>query len=94
MSKLFIQIFVWKRLDDKRAVRFTCLEDISKHLFIVQSADFFSVPVKPSLIAYFDNNFVDLFIGLDPENRQKWSSSLEEAVALHEDEFRTHVALR
>ena len=88
LTKLFREIPVWRKLSESRAVRYNCLEDIENRKFVVQSADFFSLPIKDTLHAYFSKQFVELFIQIDPEDRKIWSSSLEVAVALHEDQFK------
>jgi hypothetical protein len=85
--KLYREVAVWKRIDDKRAVKFNCLEDTSLHQFAVQSADFYTVPIKKEIIDDFEKQFVELFIQIDPAERRKWFDSIEEAVAAHEDDF-------
>jgi hypothetical protein len=85
--KLFRQISIWNRLDHKRAVRFSCVEDIDTHKFTVQTADFFTVPIKSEHIAYLEKLFPERFIEGDWEQR-KWFDSVEEAIASFENEFR------
>src|SRR5664279_4816503 len=85
--KLFRQIPIWKRLDHKNAVRFNCIEDMETNQFAVQSADFFSIPIKSEHISYLEKLFPERFIEVEWEQR-KWFASIEEAVADHENEFR------
>jgi len=85
--KLFRQISIWRRLDHRKAVRFNCLEDVGTKKFAVQSADFFTLPIKGENISYFEKLFPERFIEVEWELR-KWFDSVEEAVADHENEFR------
>jgi hypothetical protein len=85
--KLFRQIPIWKRLDPKNAVRFNCIEDIEMNRFTVQSADFFSIPIKGEHISYLEKLFPERFIEADWGQR-KWFASIEGAIADHESEFR------
>jgi hypothetical protein len=84
---LFRQIHVWRRLDHKRAVRFSCIEHMSEHKFCVQTADFFTIPIKNEHLVYFDRLFPERFIEVEWEER-KWFDSVEAAIAAHEIEFR------
>jgi hypothetical protein len=85
--KLFRQISIWKRLDHKKAVRFNCIEDLEMGKFAVQSADFFTIPIRGEHISYFDKLFPERFIEVEWEQR-KWCDSVEKAIADHENEFR------
>ena len=85
--KLFRQISIWNRIDDNRAVRFNCIEELSTHKFTVQSADFFTLPIKGEHLAYFERSFPERFIDVEPEQR-KWFDSIEQAIAAHQAEFR------
>jgi hypothetical protein len=83
---LFRQISIWKRLDDGRAVRFNCIEDMSTHKFAVQTADFFTFPIKNEHVSYLDRLFPERFIEVEPAERN-WFDSIEEAIAAHEVAF-------
>ena len=85
--KLFRQISIWKRLDQKKAVRFSCVEDVEMNKFAVQSADFFTIPIKGEQISYLERLFPERFIEVEWEQRE-WFDSVEEAIADHENEFR------
>jgi hypothetical protein len=68
------EVVVWRRIDDRTAVRINCLEDMVLQRFLVQGADFFASPPE-----------------MEPANRTahgQWFGTLEEAVAVHEEEFR------
>jgi hypothetical protein len=84
--KLFRQISIWKRLGHKKAVRFNCIEDLEKSKFAVQSADFFTIPIRGEHISYFEKLFPERFIEVEWEQR-KWFDSVEKAIAGHENDF-------
>ena len=84
---LFREITVWKRVDKRQAIKFNCLEDMNLHKFVVQSADFFTLPLKKERFEEFDKQFVELFIEIKPSDRRKWFDSIEEAIAAHETQF-------
>jgi len=87
MNKLYREVSVWKRRDDRQARRFRCLEDLQSGLYCVQSADVFTLPITSAHLAQLDHQFVELLIEIDPLKRCKWYDSLAEAVAEHEKEF-------
>lgn len=86
MNDLFIEIPVWKRLDSKRAVKFNCIKNAASGKYNVQSADFYYAK-EAIKEREFQQQFVDLFIELPPEERVDWYNSIEEAIAAHEREF-------
>ena len=85
--KLFRQIAIWTQLDQRRAARFSCIEDIENHRFAVQTTDFFYLPIKTEDLAFFERLFAERFIEVDFLER-KWFDSVEEAIAGHLEEFR------
>jgi len=84
--KLFRQISIWKRLGHKKAVRFNCIEDLEMRKFAVQSADFFTLPIRGEHISYFEKLFPERSIEVEWEQR-KWFDSVEKAIAGHESDF-------
>jgi hypothetical protein len=70
----FREVVVWKRIDDKMAVRVTCLEDMALRKFVVQGADFFAAPPR---------------LAMNQPGDGKWFESIEAAVSAHEEEFRS-----
>jgi|SRR3954453_23278009 hypothetical protein len=78
---------IWKRIDAQRAVHFRCFEDLASHLFCVQSADFYSLPMTLNARSGFDRQFVELFIEVEPVERSEWFGTVEEAIAAHEKKF-------
>ena len=89
MSKMYRELSVWKRIDGKTAVRFRCFEDLDSHLFGVQSADFHTLPLKAEVAANSDRQFIELLMEIEPAERCSWHTSLLDAIAAHEESFRS-----
>jgi hypothetical protein len=68
------EIVVWRRIDDGMAARINCLEDMVLQKFLVQGADFFAVPLETKAANRAEHG--------------KWFDSIEEAVAVREEDFR------
>src|SRR5471032_120118 len=84
---MYLELSIWKRIDDKTAIHFRCFEDIASHLFCVQSADLYRLPATVNARAGFDRQFVELFIEVEPIERSEWFATVEEAIAEHERVF-------
>jgi hypothetical protein len=89
MNRLYREFSVWIRVDDKKASRFRCLEDLHSRLFCVQSADFYVLPITREHLAQLDRQFVELLIEIDPVERCDWYGTVEEAIGKHVKEFDT-----
>lgn len=83
---LYVQSFIWKRLSERQCIRYVVLTNIDTNLHAVQSADFFRSG-KPPSSEYFDRQFVDLLIEVDPQERCVWHSSIVEAINAHDSDF-------
>ena len=85
MSKMYRELSVWKRIDDTRVVRFRCFEEMETHLFCVQNADFYTMPLKADVIAKLRQargplrERVSAF--LTPEQLTKWDAEVTKAKA-------------
>ncbi|MCA1364993.1 hypothetical protein I6F14_32480 [Bradyrhizobium sp. IC3069] len=84
---MYRELSIWKRIDGERAAHFRCFEDLASHLFCVQSADYYALPVTVTARREFDRQFVELFIEVEPKKRSRWFATIEEAIAAHEEEF-------
>ena len=89
MSSMYREFSVWKRIDDTGAVRFRCLEEMETHLFCVQNADFYTMPLKADLIAKSERMFLELLVEIEPTDRCTWFATVTEAIAAHEENFRS-----
>jgi hypothetical protein len=87
MMNHYRAIDVWKRLDGTSAVRYRCLECLQSKRFCVQSADVYRLPLDGKLASFVDSQFVELFIEQEPSSRSREYSTLEEAIAAHEESF-------
>lgn len=85
--RLYRRIDVWKRLGTDRAVRYLCFEDVERHCFCVQSADFFYLPVDDDQLRQHARQLVELFIETDPGERAGCFGSLREAIRRHDADF-------
>ncbi len=87
MSKYYTSHFVWKRIDEKSAVRYLCFFDLTSKKYAVQNADFFYLPITKERLLESDMNGVELFLDLSPLERCDWFDEILEAVADHELNF-------
>lgn len=87
MGDLYMEIMIWKAVDNASAVRYSCLRDLKTGQFAVQSADFFRRPLGVNPNEGFARQFAELFIEVPPHERCTWFDSLEEAIGQHEREF-------
>jgi hypothetical protein len=89
-SRLYKEISVWKRVNDKVLLKYTCFHTLPENKYCVQSADFYNLPVDKTQIDYFFKQFIELLIEELPENRAgNLFNSLEEAISNHEIEFKS-----
>ena len=84
---LYQQIDVWKRLGSGRLCRYRCLRLEPEGTYVVQSADFLSVPLDMAVVKMLDTQFHELLGEEAPEERSQTYTTLEEAVAAHDREF-------
>lgn len=84
MSKYYTSQFVWKKTDEKRAVRYLCFFDLSSKKYAVQNADFFYLPISSQRLFEADVNGIELFIDTSPLERCNWFDDLLEAVEDHD----------
>lgn len=78
---------VWKRLGDGGIARYRCFAVLPKGGYCVQSVDFFSTPLNQSQCNFLEQQYLELLLEQDPDQRAKVYSSLEEAIDAHEREF-------
>jgi len=84
---LYEELVVWKRIDVKEAVRYSCVRNCATGKFSVQSSDYFRLPLTPEQVRQFQAQFIELFCETDPGERGGAFDSLEEAIAAHERDF-------
>jgi hypothetical protein len=87
MSSLYREIVVWKRVSDKRAIRYQCFEDLSTRRFAVQSGDWLCLPVNEEVLRQHERQAVELFVEKDVGERCGWFGSIERAIEAHDAVF-------
>jgi hypothetical protein len=84
---LYRRFEVWRRLSAERAIRYNCIQHLQSGDFRVCTADFVEATGRPDQDQ--SRYFVEAILAcdrLDPEI-QDWCSSLEEAIAAHDEAF-------
>ncbi len=84
---MYKTIDVWKRIDDKSAVKYRCFQIAGENKYCVQNADFFHHPIDEKQLYASEKNCIELFIEDLPQKRTKMYSSLKEAIENHDIEF-------
>lgn len=84
---LYEELTVWKRINEKEAIRYRCLLNIETKKFSVQSADFYRLPLTQKQILEFQVQFVELICECDPGERSGSFDTLAGAVAAHDRDF-------
>ncbi|MDM3871791.1 hypothetical protein QSV34_10555 [Porticoccus sp. W117] len=87
MNVLYKKISVWKREDERTAIKYNCFELIKLKKYCVQSADYYSIPIDSKDIADLSRQYLDLFLEEAPENRGELYDSLEEAIEKFDSDF-------
>jgi hypothetical protein len=85
---MYIAIDVWKRVDSQTLIRFRCFQVLPQNKYVVQSADFYRLPLDEARVNELERQFLELFFEEAPEVRAEMSETLEEAVRKHVQEFR------
>jgi len=86
MDTLYKAIDVWRRRP-AGAVCYRCFEVLPGGRFCVQSADFFSLPLDNQRRDFSIGQFQELLIEQAPDQRTATFSTLEEAIARHDQDF-------
>jgi hypothetical protein len=84
---MFTSIEVWKRVDERTAIRYRCFRSTGTGKYSVQSADFYHLPLDRARIPTLDEQHIELFIEQPPDERSGSFDTIEEAIAAHDDEF-------
>lgn len=87
MDHLYKSHLVWRRMDERSAVRYCCFQSLSDGRYAVQNADYFHLPFDSERTRHADMLSVELFIEVDVLERCQWFASLEDAIRNHERVF-------
>jgi hypothetical protein len=81
-STLYLFCPVYKKVDNK-IICYNVFQDISTKLYYIQSRD--------CIFTGYDFNFskqlIDLFIEIEPKDRENGYKNIEEAIKMYEDSF-------
>jgi hypothetical protein len=84
---LYKLVSVCRRLGDREAVVYRCLELLPGRGFVVQSADRVGLPLRLEDLQHHERQFWELLCEVAPEERAKPYPSLEQAIAAFDAEF-------
>jgi hypothetical protein len=84
---MFTSIEVWKRVDERTAIRYQCFRSQGTGKYSVQSADFYQLPFDPARSSTLNKQHVELFIEQPPDARSGGFDTIEEAIAAHDNDF-------
>jgi hypothetical protein len=88
-QRLFVELNVWKRIDDTTLIRYRCFRVIPDHVFFVKSSDFYYYPLDEKQITEREHYFLDsLFQDALEELPEEVYETLEEAIQMHDEAFR------
>ncbi len=79
-SKMYKFFDIWKRHSNDCAIKYRCFEVLGKSKFGVQNVDYLYLPIKEKLLIELDNQFLELFIEIPPDERTEVYSTVEEAI--------------
>ncbi|WNG23480.1 hypothetical protein F0U62_05140 [Cystobacter fuscus] len=86
-TTLYKLINVFRRIGAERAIIYRCFELIPEGGFVVQSADWINLPVRPESMNHHERQLWELFCEEAPDQRSKPHASIEEAIAAFDAEF-------
>lgn len=84
---LYQELVIWRRKDQKTAIRYVCFMNIDTRKYSLQSVDFYRLPLSHEHLTNFQRQFVELFCDCDPGERAGAFDSPEEAIAAHRQDF-------
>jgi hypothetical protein len=84
---MYEEVSIWKRIDDRSAMRYRCWRSLTTGKWSVQSTDYYYLPPNATSEANLDRQLVELFIETDPVERSGEFDSMEEAIVEHDRAF-------
>lgn len=85
--RLYQELTIWKRYDERTAIRYVCLMNMATRKYSVQSADFYRLPLTREQLTNFQKRFMELFCESDYCERSGSFASPEAAIAAHHKTF-------
>jgi hypothetical protein len=84
---LYQVVDVWKKISEKRLLRYRCFKNLETNRYCVQSADFYSLPLDGAQAINLEKQHCELFVEQLPDKRSSSFDSIEEAIEVHNREF-------
>jgi len=84
---MYQELSVWKRINQRKLVRYRCFMNLTTKKFTVQSADSYYLPIDQKTMRSHDSQFIELLCESDPFERSDSFDSLAEAIAAHDRNF-------
>lgn len=86
-NKYYKQIDVWQKMSDNEIICFRCFEIMPDGLFCVQSADFYDKDSIRNRVGAIENQYLELLLEDEPDNREGAYETLLEAIEAHQNAF-------
>jgi len=86
-NKIYKSVNIWRK-DDGGVKIYRCFEILGESKYCVQSCDFIDAYDKDKKLYELEKQALDLFINTPPDERTETYSSLEEAIRMHDKEFK------
>ena len=81
---------IWKRVSDKQLVRYRCFRNLETNKYVVQSSDWYSLPLDGKRVTFLEFQFLELLAESSPDERAPAFESLSDAIMAHEQRFDDH----
>jgi len=78
---MFTSIDVWRRVDERTAIRYRCFRSLVSGKYSVQSADFYQLPFEPAQVGSLEQQHIELFIEEQPDAGSGSFDTIERAIA-------------
>ena len=88
-TRLFKEINVWRRIDDRTLIRYRCFQILPGDLYCVKSSDFYYWPLNEEQLRQLERYHLEsLFENALISPEIEAFATLEEAIARHDEDFR------
>jgi hypothetical protein len=91
---LYEAIDVWRKLSPTEFVCYRCFRNILTNRYVVQSADFFTLPLDTKQMANLSKQYLELLTEQAPDERSESFDSLIEAIKAHEADHRRRLGAK
>lgn len=81
----FVEVLTWRRVDDHAAIRYVCLQDLSKTRFAVAFSDRFCAPFVQSAPHALEAKLAKRVASTYGDDKLEWFGSLNAAMDAHDE---------